>query len=392
MQSFTRRTLASGLGVDDHVGDVRALEPDPLLDLARARVRLVERRRARRARASGTPRGRRRCAGSAARAARSPVASRTIALDDRGAVGLDLARPRVASASGSRCVCTPAISGTAARIAVSSCSAIACASSSGSSPGSLTWSESSVLPSTSTSARLCTSRTLRQRRAQRRERAHAGRVSSQRLDVDDDVGFGSARSTASSTASAAAWPWPTAAPGETPITTSANWRPPAWRMRSRRSSTAGRSPRSHRARPPRLRRRAIHQHVDVHLDQPRGREQHEHADEERRDRVAVRVPAAREEQPDEHGERAGEVAREVERVRRERGAAVAPRRAPRDGRAAEVDREHDADRPRTRTTRRAPCVRVVPTSRSIARTEMKRLDDRRGTPPRASAERCSALP
>ena len=63
--------------------------------------------------------------------------------------------PRVASASGSRCVCTPAISGTAARIARSSSSAIACASSRGRSPGSFRCSESSVRPSTSTERRGC---------------------------------------------------------------------------------------------------------------------------------------------------------------------------------------------------------------------------------------------
>src|SRR5690606_38630497 len=51
-----------------------------------------------------------------------------------------------------------------------------------------------------------------------------------------------ARSTASSTASAAACPSPTPAVGDTPITTSANCLPPAWRIRRRRSSTTGRTP------------------------------------------------------------------------------------------------------------------------------------------------------
>src|SRR5439155_912066 len=52
---------------------------------------------------------------------------------------------------------------------------------------------------------------------------------------------GSASCTAASTASAAAWPWPTAAPGGTPMTTSANCLPPAWRIRRRRSCTGGSS-------------------------------------------------------------------------------------------------------------------------------------------------------
>ena len=61
-----------------HVGDVRPLAPDALLDLARARVRLGEACCRRRGRASGTRPGRRPCAGTAARAASLPVASSTI--------------------------------------------------------------------------------------------------------------------------------------------------------------------------------------------------------------------------------------------------------------------------------------------------------------------------
>ena len=145
-----RRTLASGLGVDDHVRDVRPLEADLLLDLARARVGLVEARLRPRGRASGTRRGRRRCAGSEARAAprRSRSGRRAVTA---AAPSASTSRASRTSASGSRCVWMPVISGTAARIAVSSSSAIACASSSGSSPGSFTCSESSVRPSTSTS-------------------------------------------------------------------------------------------------------------------------------------------------------------------------------------------------------------------------------------------------
>ncbi len=45
MQSFIAANVPSGLGVDDHVGDVRPLEADLLFDLARACVRVVEARR-----------------------------------------------------------------------------------------------------------------------------------------------------------------------------------------------------------------------------------------------------------------------------------------------------------------------------------------------------------
>ena len=74
-------------------------------------------------------------------------------------------------------------------------------------------------------------------------------------------------------------------------------------------------------------------------------------------------PAGRGDQPGEHGERAGEVAAEVERVRAQRLAAVAPRRPQRDDRAAEVDREHDPDdgeHPPARVdlALRAPTIRV----------------------------------
>ena len=138
---------------------------------------------------------------------------------------------------------------------------------------------------------------------------------------------GSARSTAASTASAAAWPCPTAASGETAITTSAKWRPAAERIRSRFSWIGGSIAAIACAR--RLlgvRRCAVHQHVDVAPHQPDGRAQHQRGDEQRRHRVARR-PARRAAitRPDEHGERAGEVAAEVERVREERRAVEAPR-------------------------------------------------------------------
>ena len=129
----------------------------------------------------------------------------------------------------------------------------------------------------------------------------------------------------------------------------------------------------------------------LQLDQPRRREQHEHADEERRDRVAVRVPGGGEAEADQHGDRACEVAAEVERVRGERGAAVAARGAPRDRHAARVDRDHDRRARRTRTRPSAPRRCVAPVRRSIARTEMKMLTSASAAAS-ASAERCSALP
>ena len=79
----------------------------------------------------------------------------------------------------------------------------------------------------SMSVRLCSSRTCDSVIAAARMRS--------RISASDAAGStwtttslpGSARWTASSTWSAAAWPCPTAALGETPITTSAKVRPPA---------------------------------------------------------------------------------------------------------------------------------------------------------------------
>ena len=72
-------------------------------------------------------------------------------------------------------------------ISRSTCSAISCASSSESSPGSFRWSESSVCPSSETTLRLWISRT-RGTRQRRRVRALAQRrLALPRLDVDDDV-------------------------------------------------------------------------------------------------------------------------------------------------------------------------------------------------------------
>src|SRR4051812_46274735 len=88
MPSFTDRTLASGLGVDDYVRDVRALEPDLLLDLARTGVCLVDRRRSlepKREEGHETGVG----AQEAKLARLGPGRVPHDALDDRGTVSLD---------------------------------------------------------------------------------------------------------------------------------------------------------------------------------------------------------------------------------------------------------------------------------------------------------------
>ena len=116
------------------------------------------------------------------------------------------------------------------------------------------------------------------------------------------------------------------------------------RRRSRRRRTGGRRPgasaagaarppasppRSPRARRPRRRSGARSMSTSMLLRIRRAAaSEHEHGDEERRDRVAVRVAGPRDQQADEHGDRAREVAAEVQRVRRERRARVPPRRAP----------------------------------------------------------------
>ena len=203
--------------------------------------------------------------------------------------------PRSSLVSGSRCVCTPAISGTAARIARSTCSAISCASSSDSSPGSLRCSESSVRPSTSTSAS-CAPRAPAARASAAACARSRSVASSMRLDVDDDVGFGQR----------ALRPPPRPRP---PRRAPARPPRPAGR-RSRRRRTAARRPAACAggAARPAARCAAIAARAAASasagarsiststftLHQPRRGEQHEHADEERRDRVAVRMAGARE--------------------------------------------------------------------------------------------------
>ena len=90
--------------------------------------------------------------------------------------------------------------------------------------------------------------------------------------------------------------------------------------------------------------RPVHENVHVPAREAHGGGDHEPRDEERRDRVARGEAERRRDQPGENGERAGEVATEVERVREERVAAVATRAAQRDHRTRGVDREHERDR------------------------------------------------
>jgi hypothetical protein len=73
-----------------------------------------------------------------------------------------------------------------------------------------------------------------------------------------------------------------------------------------------------------LRRGAVHEHLDVAAHQPDGRRHHEPGHEERGQGVGLGVARARQHEADEHRARAEEVGGEVEGVRGERGAAVAP--------------------------------------------------------------------
>jgi hypothetical protein len=90
-------------------------------------------------------------------------------------------------------------------------------------------------------------------------------------------------------------------------------------------------------------RRPVHQHVGVRADQPRRRHQHQHGDEQRGERVRARVAGRHETEAEEHRERARKIAREVQCVRLERRAAVAPSALERHPRPARVDGDHDPD-------------------------------------------------
>ena len=235
MQSF----IGSVWTID--VGDVRPLGADALLDPARARVRLAERRLAADREREVGDEARRRCGGSAARAAAGR--SRRERSARRARSPRDVVRrrfPPPPPPSGSRCVWTETTSGTSSRIACSTSSAIACASSSERSAGSLRWSESSVPVASGDGGDVVH---LAHARHAERGRVRALAHGADRLRP---ARRGRRRPPPAARSARRARPRrrrraPGAAPRrrETPITTSANLRPAAWRIRRRRSSTGG---------------------------------------------------------------------------------------------------------------------------------------------------------
>ncbi len=187
-------------------------------------------------------------------------------------------------------------------------------------------------------------------------------------------------------------PGPTGASKETPITTSANTRPAACRIRSRRSSDGGanapdRAPRSGR----RVRGGPVHQHVDVAAHQPDCGAEYQHRDEERRRRVGVRG--------DLRGRaRARRAPRPSRRGRCRNGARST--RAPRSRSGAQRATTRRCGRCRSRITtpittsayqRACTCEVECPASRETARQTIARLASARiaASP---SAARCSAFP
>ena len=199
---------------------------------------------------------------------------------------------------------------------------------------------------------------------------------------------GSARSTAASTASAAACPWPTAASGETPITTSAKWRPAAERIRSRRSSTGGLD---RRDRLPRrllgVGRRAVHQHVDVPPHQPRAlRASTSTATKSAATESPPSEPARASDQADEHGDasRRGRC-RSAARSRQRRAAGNAAPRATRRACAPMSIDEHERRSTRTRTSAGRPATcDPAGEPRDRQRTAIADADAARATPPRTA--------
>ncbi len=96
--------------------------------------------------------------------------------------------------------------------------------------------------------------------------------------------------------------------------------------------------------PLRVLRRLVHEDTDVPLNEARGRDDDEHGDEERRDGIALGESERRGREPREDRERAREVAAEVERVREQRIAAIAPGGPGRDRRPRGVDHDDECDR------------------------------------------------
>ena len=205
---------------------------------------------------------------------------------------------------------------------------------------------------------------------------------------------GSARSTASSTASAAAWPCPTRGRrrdadhdvGELPARRPAASAAGAARPSGTSAAIAARAASSAPAGA-----RSISTSTFTRISRA-AREQHEHGDEERRDRVAARIAGPREQQPDEHGDRARRGrSRNGARSRRARRCRCAATTRHETTRAARVDQRSRRRRRRTRTRRRARDGAWSAASRSIARTPIRMLAAARNAAS-ASAARCSALP
>ena len=89
--------------------------------------------------------------------------------------------------------------------------------------------------------------------------------------------------------------------------------------------------------------RDIHQHVDVAPHEPNGDEEHDARDEEGGDRVGLSVAGTYEQQSDQYRSRAGEIAPEMQCVRRECGARIAAGGSRGGDRAADVDEDHYHD-------------------------------------------------
>ena len=280
--------------------------------------------------------------------------------------------------------------GTFARIDASSSSATSWASASVIPPGSFTWSESSLRPSTSTRLTLWISRTAGTAAAAAWTRSRGVGLGAG-LDVDDDVAAGErllqrvldriGRRVA------------LADPGrgrdadhdirELPAAGLPHPQPPQLDDRPELGDRRAR-------RCLGARRRAVHQHVDVHADQPGSAREHEHGDEERGGRVAVGIPGPNEQEADEDGDRAGEVARKMHGIGGQRRASRPARHPPREHGPGGVDRDHDEDR--DEDVRRGDGLEgCEPTSCWIARNPMNTLASERNEAS-ASAARCSALP
>ena len=92
-----------------------------------------------------------------------------------------------------------------------------------------------------------------------------------------------------------------------------------------------------------VRRSTVHEDIRVAAHQAAGRDEDEGGDEERGHGISLRVAVPREQEPDEDGARAGEIAAEVERVRGESRAVVTPGGTGRGDRPRHVDSDHDHD-------------------------------------------------